>query len=84
MRPICLGRPTYQAMELSSTDYLASLTRFRIWKEEFCNNKPILPVLDVLLLRLYLLFFNDFSCQATSKKLVTLGSCLDFFVGLGA
>jgi len=35
-------------------------------------------VLDVSLLGIYLLFFG----QTTIKKLVTLGSCLDFFVRL--
>jgi len=29
MSPICLGRPTYQPIKLSATDYLAKFTRVR-------------------------------------------------------
>ena len=45
--------------------------------------KPIRPVLDVSLIGIYFLFFLFFFGQTTIKKLVTLGSCSDFFVRLG-
>ena len=51
-----------------------SIAYLRINNIIYSYYKPIRPVLDVSLLGIYLLFFG----QTTIKKLVTLGSCLDF------